>query len=254
MSGKLQGKVALVTGGAGGIGRATAHAFVREGAKVGVVDLDGAAAKAVADELVAAGGEAIAIAADVSQSEQVAAMVAQVVARFGRLDVAFNNAAIDLEHEPLHKATEEMFDRLVNVNIKGTWLCMKHEITQMLAQGGGGAIVNTASIGGVGAAPRQPIYGATKHAVIGMTQSAGVEYGRKGIRVNAVCPGVIRTAMMERAVERDPRRAQHIEQIHPIGRLGEAEDIARAVVFLCSDDAAFIVGHPLPVDGGYLAR
>lgn len=254
MRGKLQGKVALVTGGAGGIGRATAHAFVREGAKVAVVDLDVGAAKAVADELVAAGGEAIAIATDVSQSEQVAAMVAQVVAKFGRLDVAFNNAAIDLEHEPLHKATEDLFDRLVNVNIKGTWLCMKHEITQMLAQGGGGAIVNTASIGGVGAAPRQPIYGATKHAVVGMTQSAGVEYGRKGIRVNAVCPGVIRTAMMERAVERDPRRAQHIEQIHPIGRLGEAEDIARAVVFLCSDDAAFIVGHALPVDGGYLAR
>jgi NAD(P)-dependent dehydrogenase (short-subunit alcohol dehydrogenase family) len=221
---------------------------------VAVVDLDGAAAQAVADELARAGGEAIAIATDVSRPEQVAAMVAQVVARFGRLDIAFNNAAIDLEHEPLHKTTEDMFDRLVGVNVKGTWLCMKHEIEQMLAQGGGGAIVNTASIGGVGAAPRQPIYGATKHAVVGMTQSAGVEYGRKGIRVNAVCPGVIRTAMMERAVERDPRRAQHIEQIHPIGRLGEAEDIARAVVFLCSDDAAFIVGHALPVDGGYLAR
>ena len=254
MSAKLQGKIALVTGGAGGIGRATALAFVREGAKVAVVDINLAAAQAVADEITTAGGEAIAIATDISRSEQVQAMVAQVVGRFGRLDIAFNNAALDLEHEPLHKITEDTFDRLVSVNIKGTWLCMKHEIEQMLKQGGGGAIVNTASIGGVGAAPRQPIYGATKHAVVGMTQSAGVEYGRKGIRVNAVCPGVIRTGMMERAIERDPRRQLHVDQIHPIGRLGEAEDIARAVVFLCSDDASFIVGHPLPVDGGYLAR
>ncbi|MGY4830885.1 SDR family oxidoreductase [Sphaerotilaceae bacterium SBD11-9] len=254
MSGKLQDKIALVTGGGGGIGRATALAFVREGAKVAVVDVNAAAAQAVADEIVAAGGDAIAIATDISRGEQVAAMVETVVGRFGRLDIAFNNAALDLEHEPLHKISEEMFDRLVSVNVKGTWLCMKHEIEQMLKQGGGGAIVNTASIGGVGAAPRQPIYGATKHAVVGMTQSAGVEYGRKGIRVNAVCPGVIRTGMMERAIGRDPRRQMHVDQIHPIGRLGEAEDIARAVVFLCSDDAAFIVGHPLPVDGGYLAR
>ncbi|MBX3621775.1 MAG: SDR family oxidoreductase [Rhizobacter sp.] len=251
---KLQGKIALVTGGAGGIGRATALAFVAEGASVAVVDINGAAAQAVADEIRASGGDAMAIAADVSRDDSVATMVSQVVARHGRLDIAFNNAALDLEHEPLHKTTEDMFDRLVSVNVKGTWLCMKHEIEQMLRQGGGGAIVNTASIGGVGAAPRQPIYGATKHAVVGMTQSAGVEYGRKGIRVNAVCPGVIRTEMMERAIARDPRRAQHIEQIHPIGRVGEADDIARAVVFLCSDDAAFIIGHALPVDGGYLAR
>ena len=147
--GKLQGKVALVTGGAGGIGRATALAFVREGAKVAVVDINIVAAQAVADEIVAAGGEAIAIATDISRSEQVAAMVEKVVAHFGRLDIAFNNAALDLEHEPLHKISEEMFDRLVSVNIKGTWLCMKHEIEQMLKQGGGGAIVNTASAAGL---------------------------------------------------------------------------------------------------------
>jgi NAD(P)-dependent dehydrogenase (short-subunit alcohol dehydrogenase family) len=190
----------------------------------------------------------------VSRSDQVQAMVEKVVAHFGRLDIAFNNAGIDIEHLPLAKATEEMFDQLMAVNVKGVWLCMKFEIEQMLKQGDGGAIVNTASIGGLIGAPRQPLYGATKHAVLGMTKSAGVEYARKGIRVNAVCPGIINTEMTERAIAREPKRATYIDQAHPIGRLGEAEDIARAVVFLSSDDAAFIVGHPLAVDGGFTAR
>jgi NAD(P)-dependent dehydrogenase (short-subunit alcohol dehydrogenase family) len=207
----------------------------------------------VADDILVLGGEAIAIEADVARSDQVAAMVGQVVARFGRLDVAFNNAGIDIEHEPLAKTTEEAFDALMSVNVKGVWLCMKYEIQQMLVQGGG-AIVNTSSIGGLIGAPRQPIYGATKHAVLGMTKAAAVEYGRKGIRINAVCPGIIRTEMTERAIARDPRREAYIEQAHPIGRLGEAEDIARSVVFLCSDDAAFIIGHSLAVDGGFTAR
>jgi NAD(P)-dependent dehydrogenase (short-subunit alcohol dehydrogenase family) len=251
---KLTGKVALVTGGGGGIGRATCLAYAQEGAKVAVVDIDEAAARRVADELTALGSEAIAIATDVARNDQVAAMVDEVVARFGRLDIAFNNAGIDIEHEPLAKATEETFDRLMSVNVKGVWLCMKHEIVQMLKQGGGGAIVNTSSIGGMIGAPRQPIYGTTKHAVLGMTKAAAVEYGRKGIRVNAVCPGVIRTEMMERAVARDPRRQAYIEQAHPIGRMGEAEEIARAVVFLSSDDAGFVLGHSLMVDGGFVAR
>jgi NAD(P)-dependent dehydrogenase (short-subunit alcohol dehydrogenase family) len=254
MTQKLANKIALVTGGGAGIGRATALAFAREGAKVAVVDINGAAAQAVARELIAGGTEAISIATDVSQSDQVAAMVAQVVAHFGRLDVAFNNAGIDIEHEPLAKTSEETFDKLMSVNVKGVWLCMKHEIEQMLRQGGGGSIVNTSSIGGVIAAPRQPIYGATKHAVLGMTKSAAVEYGRKGIRVNAVCPGVIRTEMMERAIAREPRREEYIKQAHPIGRVGEAEDIARAVVFLSSEDATFVLGHSLAVDGGFTAR
>ena len=250
---RLDGKVALVTGGAGGIGRATCLAFAREGAKVAVVDIDEARARAVAEEVAALGAEAIAIAIDVSKSDQVAAMVDQVVARFGRLDVAFNNAGIDLEHRPLADTSEEMFDRLMSVNVKGVWLCMKYEIAQMLKQGGG-AIVNTSSIGGVIGAPRQPIYGTTKHAVLGMTKAAAVEYGRRGIRVNAVCPGVIRTEMTERAVARDPRRQTYIEQAHPIGRLGEAEDIARAVVFLSSADSDFVIGHTMMVDGGFTAR
>jgi NAD(P)-dependent dehydrogenase (short-subunit alcohol dehydrogenase family) len=254
MSQKLPGKVALVTGGGGGIGRATALAFAREGAQVAVADINLAAATQVADAVAADGGQALPIQVDVSNAEQVAAMVQQIVARFGRLDVAFNNAGIDIEHEPLAKTTEEMFDQLMRVNVKGVWLCMKYEIEQMLKQGEGGAIVNTSSIGGLIAAPRQPIYGATKHAVLGLTKAAAVEYGRKGIRVNAVCPGIIRTEMTERAIAREPRRQAYIEQAHPIGRLGEAEDIARSVVFLCSEDAAFVLGHSLAVDGGFTAR
>ncbi len=253
MNQRLAGKIALVTGGGGGIGSVTSHAYAREGAKVAVVDVDGAAARKVADAIVAAGGEAVGIAVDVSNSGQVEAMVEQVVARFGRLDVAFNNAGIDIEHEPLAMATEKTFDRLMSVNVKGIFLCMKYEILQMLKQGAG-AIVNTSSIGGLIGAPRQPIYGTTKHAVLGMTKAAAVEYGRKGIRINAVCPGIIRTEMTERAIARDPRRKTYIEQAHPIGRMGEAEDIANAVIFLSSDDAAFVIGHSLAVDGGFTAR
>jgi NAD(P)-dependent dehydrogenase (short-subunit alcohol dehydrogenase family) len=254
MSGKLAGKIALVTGGGGGIGRATCLAFAREGAKVAVVDIDGAASVETARAVAALGGESIAIVTDVSRSDQVEAMLEQVVARFGRLDIAFNNAGIDIEHEPLAKTSEDDFDRLMRVNVKGVWLCMKLEIAQMLKQGGGGAIVNTSSIGGLVGAPRQPIYGATKHAVLGMTKAAAVEYGRKGIRINAVCPGIIRTEMTERAIAREPRRQAYIDQAHPIGRLGEAEDIARSVVFLSSEDAAFILGHSLAIDGGFTAR
>jgi NAD(P)-dependent dehydrogenase (short-subunit alcohol dehydrogenase family) len=253
MSQKLLGKIALVTGGGGGIGRATSLAYAREGAKVAVVDINGAAAREVAEAIKAVQGDAIAVETDVSRSDQVAAMVEQVVAHFGRLDIAFNNAGIDIEHEPLAKTSEEMFDKLMSINVKGVWLCMKFEIEQMLKQGGG-AIVNTSSIGGLIGAPRQPIYGATKHAVLGMTKAAAVEYGRKGIRINAVCPGIIRTEMTERAIAREPRRQAYIEQAHPIGRMGEAEDIARSVVFLSSDDAAFIIGHSLAVDGGFTAR
>jgi NAD(P)-dependent dehydrogenase (short-subunit alcohol dehydrogenase family) len=253
MTKKLTGKIALVTGGGGGIGRAASLALAREGAKIAVVDINAAAASEVAKAVAADGGEATSIQVDVSKAEQVAAMVEQVVARFGRLDIAFNNAGIDLEHEPLAKASEDMFDQLMRVNVKGIWLCMKFEIEQMLKQGSG-AIVNTSSIAGLIGAPRQPVYCATKHAVLGLTKAAAVEYGRKGIRVNAVCPGVIRTEMTERAIARDPKRAARIDQVHPIGRLGEAEDIARSVVFLCSDDAAFVLGQALAVDGGFTAR
>ena len=252
---KLAGKVALVTGGGGGIGRATSLAYARDGAKVAIVDIDEGSARSVAEEVAGLGGEAIALKTDVSQAAQVEAMVGEIVARFGRLDIAFNNAAIDIEHEPLAKATEETFDRLMAVNVKGVWLCMKYEIEQMMKQGGGGAIVNTSSVAGVIGAARQPIYGATKHAILGMTKAAGVEYARKGIRINAVCPGVIRTEMMERAVARDARRDKSfIDRAHPIGRMGETEEVARAVVCLSSEDAGFVIGHSMMVDGGFTAR
>jgi NAD(P)-dependent dehydrogenase (short-subunit alcohol dehydrogenase family) len=254
MQQRLAGKVALVTGGGGGIGRAPCLAFAREGAKLAVVDVDARAAAQVAEAVAATGAEVIAIAADVAESAEVSTMVDQVVSRFGRLDIAFNNAGIEIEHKPLAETPEADFDRLMRVNVKGVWLCMKFEIAQMLKQGGGGAIVNTSSIGGLVGAPRQPVYGATKHAVLGLTKAAALEYGRKGIRVNAVCPGIIRTEMTERALAREPRRQTYIDQAHPIGRLGEAEDVARSVVFLCSDDAAFVLGHSLAVDGGFTAR
>ncbi len=251
-AGKFMDKVALVTGGGGGIGRATALCFAAEGASVAVVDINAAAANAVANEIIAAGSRAISICADLTQSDQVAAMVEKVVAELGSLDVAFNNAGIEIESAPLAKIEEQMFDDLMDVNVKGVWLCMKYEIEQMLKQGGG-SIVNTSSIGGLIGAPRQPVYGSTKHAVLGLTKAAAVEYARKNIRINAVCPGVIHTPMMARAIEREPKREHYVSTMHPIGRVGEAIEVAKAVLFLSSADASFVVGVALPVDGGYTA-
>lgn len=250
MTQRLSGRAALVTGGGGGIGRATALAFAREGARVCVADIDAAAAAATADAITAGGGEAFGLAADVRHGDQVSRMVAQAVARFGRLDIAFNNAGIEIETGPLVRGDDEIYQRLMDVNVKGVWLCMKHELAHMLDRPGGGAIINTASVAGLVGAPGRALYAASKHAVLGMTKSAAVENGRKGIRINAVCPGVIRTDMMARAVERRPDHEPLMAAMHPIGRVGEAEEIANAVVFLASDDAAFVLGHALTVDGG----
>lgn len=248
----FSGKSVLVTGGASGIGRAAALAFAREGARVTVSDVDADGGNQTVTLIEQAGGEAIFVKADISQSAQVEALIDKVVATFGRLDCAFNNAGIEIEHLPLADADEATFDRIMNVNVKGVWLCMKHEINQMLKQGGG-AIVNTASVAGLVGAPLQPIYAASKHAVVGLTKTAAAEYGRAGIRVNAVCPGIIRTPMMDRAIEREPRREKAIQKAHPIGRLGEADEIANAALWLCSDSASFVTGHQLAVDGGLTA-
>ncbi|OJH42749.1 SDR family oxidoreductase [Cystobacter ferrugineus] len=252
MSRLLSGQVALVTGAAAGIGRATALAFAREGLKVVVSDIDPAGGEGTVAQIRAAGGEARFIRCDVTREAEVRALIEGTQAAHGRLDYAFNNAGIDIEKSKLADAQESEFDAIMGVNVKGVWLCMKYEIPLMLAQGGG-AIVNTASVAGLGAAPKMGIYSASKHAVIGLTKSAAVEYAKKNVRINAVCPAVIDTDMYRRAIEAEPRKAEYAKAVHPIGRVGKVEEIAAAVIYLCSDTAGFTTGIALPVDGGATA-
>lgn len=252
MSQLLSGQVALVTGAGNGIGRATAQAFAREGVKVVVSDVDAKGGEATVELIRAAGGEATFICCDVTRDAEVKALVEGTVAAYGRLDYAFNNAGIEIEKGKLAEGEESEFDAIMGVNVKGVWLCMKHQIPVMLAQGGG-AIVNTASVAGLGAAPKMSIYAASKHAVIGLTKSAAIEYAKKKIRINAVCPAVIDTDMFRRAYESDPKKAEFAAAMHPVGRVGKVEEIAGAVLYLCSDNAGFTTGIALPVDGGATA-
>ena len=252
MQNTFEGKVALVTGGGGGIGRATALAFARAGACVAVVDMAAAAGVETVQCIESAGGQAAFIQANVTIAAEVEAMVAATVQAFGRIDCAFNNAGIEEEHMRLADCTEAVFDRIMNVNVKGVWLCMKYQLAQMMKQGGG-SIVNTASVAGLVGAPKMSAYSGSKHAVLGLTKSAALEYGRKNIRVNAVCPGVIRTAMFDRAVLADPKVGPSVAQLHPIGRIGEPEEVAAVVLWLCSDAASFVTGHAHTVDGGLTA-
>lgn len=245
-------KVAIVTGAAAGIGRATALAFAAKGIRVVVADIDEQSGQQVVVDAKQAGGEALFVRCDVTSDADVQALVATTVEAYGRLDFAFNNAGIEVEQAKLADGDELVFDRIMDVNVKGVWRCMKHQIPVMLSQGGG-AIVNTASVAGLGAAPKMSIYSASKHAVIGLTKSAAVEYAKKGIRVNAICPAVIDTDMFRRAAESDPRKAEYAAAMHPVGRLGTAEEIAGAVLSLCSPDAGFTTGVALPVDGGATA-
>lgn len=252
MTSNFSGQVALVTGAANGIGRATALAFAAQGLKVVVSDIDTAGGGETVALIQAAGGEARFVPCNVARDTDVQALVAATVAAYGRLDYAFNNAGIDIEQGRLADSSEAEFDALMNVNVKGVWLCMKHQIPVMLAQGGG-AIVNTASVAGLIAAPKMGIYCASKHAVIGLTKTAAVEYGKKNIRVNAVCPAVIDTEMFRRANAADPKKGAFAQAMHPVGRIGKAEEIAAAVLYLCSDAAGFTTGIALPVDGGVTA-
>ena len=252
MSQLLSGQVALVTGAAAGIGRATAQAFAREGIKVVVSDVDAAGGEATVELIRAAGGDARFIRCDVTRDAEVQALVAATVEAYGRLDYAFNNAGIEIEQGRLAEGKESEFDAIMGVNVKGVWLCMKHQIPVMLAQGGG-AIVNTASVAGLGAAPKMSIYAASKHAVIGLTKSAAVEYAKKKVRINAVCPAVIDTDMFRRACQDAPEKAGQVAAMHPVGRVGQVEEIAAAVLYLCSDNAGFTTGIALPVDGGHTA-
>ena len=244
---RFTGKVALVTGAASGIGRAAALAFAAEGARVAVLDRSEDALRGTADALVKAGGEVLAIACDVSRPQEVEAALARVVERFGRLDCAFNNAGVENKAAPLHEIEIEEWDRILDINLRGTFLCMKHEIAQMLRQGGG-VVVNTASGAGVRGVAGGASYAASKHAMIGMTKSAALDYARRNIRVNCVLPGNVATPMMDRFTDGDIQKAIDLE---PVGRLGQPEEIAEAVLWMCSDLGAFVTGAAIAVDGGW---
>lgn len=247
----LTGKIAFVTGGGSGIGRATALAFAAEGARVAVADLNADGAAETAALVAAAGGEARHGALDVTDGAAVDTFVDALVADWGGLDCAFNNAGVALEGMETPWGNLDAYDRSIAVNQRGLLLCMAAELRHM-ERAGRGAIVNTASIAGMSGAGGAGYCG-SKHAVIGLTRSAALRYAAQGIRINAVCPGAIRTPMVE-AVAQEEEAARFIAAMHPMNRIGEAQEVADAVVFLCSDKASFITGHPLAVDGGYLAR
>ncbi len=269
------GKVAMVTGAGNGIGRASALAFARQKARVVVADILVKAGEETTRMIQDRGGEAVFFKADVSRPEEVSVLVQKAIQHFGRLDYAHNNAGIEGERKPTAACSEENWDRTIAVNLKGVWLCMKHQIHQMLKQGGG-AIVNTASVAGLVGVNKLPAYSASKHGIVGLTKTAALEYARAGIRINAVCPGLIDTQMVERAVNAGfvEKRTVHkipllgvlvdtlekravrsfLNRSLPIRRMGRAEEVAEAVIWLCSDAAAYVNGHALAVDGGYVAQ
>lgn len=249
----LDGKAVLVTGAGSGIGRQSALALARYGARVAVADVVVAGGNETVEMIRGAGGEAFFVEADVSVAGSVEAMVATVVDRFGRIDAAHNNAGIEGAQAPTADCTEENWDRVLGINLKGIWLSMKAEIPRMIA-GGGGSIVNTASIAGLVGFQGLTAYSASKFGVVGITKVAALEYATAGIRVNAVCPGVIRTPMIDRLVAATPEMAAGLTAATPLGRLGEPEEIAEAVAWLCSDRASYVTGAALPVDGAFTAQ
>jgi NAD(P)-dependent dehydrogenase (short-subunit alcohol dehydrogenase family) len=252
MATELEGKVGLVTGGTSGIGRETAVLFAKAGAKVVVAGRRASEGEETIELVRAAGGEGMFVTTDVSKASEVETLIQKAVERFGRLDVAFNNAGTEGVWTPIVKQSEEDWDRTIAINLKGVWLCLKYEIRQMLKQGSSAAIVNMSSITGLVGGAGAAAYSASKHGVIGLTRSAALENSKKGIRINAVCPGVIETSMADRLF-RPPTVHRYVLSCHPIGRFGRPSEIAEAVVWMCSDRASFMTGQSLVLDGGFLA-
>ena len=253
MAGQLEGKAALVTGAASGIGRAAAIAFAREGARVVVSDVNAQGGEETVRIIEDSGGDAIWVPADVSDSSQVQALVHRTVSAYGRLDCAFNNAGITVTRRtPMVDLTEEEWDRLMGINLKGVWLCLKYEIPEMIRTGGG-AIVNTSSTAGLVGSIGLASYVASKHGVAGLSKAAALEHSRDGVRVNAVCPGPIRTPLTEGVMAANEGAEERYTSRAPMGRMGTPEEVAEAVVWLCSDAASFVTGHTMTVDGGVVA-
>ncbi|MBW1666648.1 MAG: SDR family oxidoreductase [Deltaproteobacteria bacterium] len=253
MTGRFENKVALVTGAGSGIGRASALAFAREGAKVVVVDLAVEEAEDTVSMIKGSDGEAFLLRADVSKASDVEAMVSRTIETYGRLDCAYNNAGVAAPPHLIPDTTEEEWDRVISVNLKGVWLCMKYEIPQMLRQGKG-AIVNASSMLGLIGLPKRSAYAASKHGVVGLTKVAALEYASDGLRVNAICPAVVRTPLVESIISSDPEAEAQLMSMIPMRRLGTLEEIAEVVIWLCSDAASFVTGHAMLVDGGAVAK
>src|SRR5438270_10592959 len=249
----FRGQVALVTGASSGMGLATTRAFAEAGAAVVLADINEEALRTATDELTSAGHQVIGVTCDVSDEAQVAAMVARAGASFGRLDMAFNNAGIMVPPTDAADEPAEQFDRVEAINLRGVWACMKHELRQMRTQGSG-AIVNNSSLGGLVGLPGRAAYHASKHGVIGLTKSAALEYAPRGIRVNAICPGTIETPMVDEMIANGELSMDEAIANQPIARLGQASEMAAAVLWLCSPGESFVLGVALPVDGGYTAR